>query len=332
MITAGELNRYTSRVLQMSVRSALVFITCFAVGLLLLAFTVSIDVGARSQRTPQAFDLLVINDDTLGIANTPLAPLLERSDSGGGISFNSADTVEQSPQGVVVEFDMCSACWRGYQAVWSIEQDSLFLTGVQSCCGPKRRHSMDRIKNLLGIDHQDGQAFAQWYSGTLRAPRGSLLQQGSSGFRSVYAREIRLRVDVGHVTQVDTVHNAPYSTPQFPGGSDSLGKHLSSSGKIEAFTSSDSAQYVETRIIVDPTGRPVVDDIRLVDRWGAGSSEPSESRVDAIRSAIRMLPLFTPGVKGGRTHSFSATLHVWRDGTRVVVQLADVLPIDLVDR
>jgi len=39
-----------------------------------------------------------------------------------------------------------------------------------------------------------------------------------------------------------------------------------------------------------------------------------------------------PGVKGGQTHPFSATLYVWRDETRVVVQLVDVLPIDLVDR
>jgi len=316
----------------MSVHSAPAFIACLAVGLLLLALTDSRDVGARSQHTPQAFDLLVMNDDTLGIANTPLAPLLEMNDSGRRISLNSADTVEQSREGVVVEFDTCSSCWRGYQAVWSIEQDSLFLTGVQSCCGPKRRHSMDRIQNLLGISHQDGKAFARWYSGTLRAPEGSLLQQGSSGFLSVYAREIQLRVDAGHLSQVDTVHNAPYSTPRFPGGSDSLGKHLASSGEIEAFTCLDSAQYVETRILVDTTGRPVVDDIRLVDRWGAGSSEPSESRVDAIQSAIRMLPQFVPGVKGGQTHPFSATLYVWRDETRVVVQLVDVLPIDLVDR
>jgi hypothetical protein len=307
--------------------SSIVF-AVLAIGSLLSASAAFSNVSEPVSRTSQAFDVLVIDDDTLGIANTPLAPLLAVTDSASRLSFNRVDTTFHSGGDISVQFNMCSSCWRGYQALWRIERDSLFLTGAQSCCGPEREHTLDQIGDWLGIEHQKERAFASWYSGTLRAPQGALLQVVSSGFESVYAEEIRLRVENGQVTRIDTLQNTPYLTPTFPGGASRLEAHIRRSIDPRFLPLATSKQEVEAEIIVDTTGRARVQDVRIVDLFGTGSSNPSASQVDAIRSTVQALPRFMPGVRGGRTHPFEGTLSLWRDEGALTIQLADLLPVN----
>lgn len=306
----------------------MILFAVLAVGALFSALAAFSNVAEPVQRTPQAFDVLVIDDDTLGIANTPLAPLLAMSDPASRLSFNRVDTTFHSGGHISVQFNMCSSCWRGYQALWRIERDSLFLTGAQSCCGSEREHTLDQIGDWLRIEHRDGRAFASWYSGTLRAPQGAVLQVASSGFKSVYAQETRIHVDKGQVTRIDTLQNRPYSPPAFPGGTDSLAVHFMQNIEPSLLPLPTSKQQVETQIIVDTTGRARVQDIRLIDLVETRSARPSADQVEAIRSAFQALPRFVPGVRGGQSHPFEGTLVFRRDQRNATVHLADLLPLN----
>ena len=83
-----------------------------------------------------------------------------------------------------------TACIRGYQARWAIDQNQLVLLGIE---GNKR---------LLG----DKPLAADWFSGTLRVLFGQELHYVHGGFASVYEFEQLIEIDAGKVigrTQID---------------------------------------------------------------------------------------------------------------------------------
>ncbi len=84
-----------------------------------------------------------------------------------------------------------TACWRRYQGTWEIKDGLFFLVGLRG-----------RFR-LLGEEP----LLADWFSGTLRIPRGKRLLYVHMGFGSVYEQEIHIKIRKGKVGKSRTIDN-----------------------------------------------------------------------------------------------------------------------------
>lgn len=92
-------------------------------------------------------------------------------------------------------------CWRGYQAVWELKNDQLFLSGLEPVLGGDERFSLDYLfakqKNIL----------ADWFSGDIKVPQGELMQYVHGGYASVHERTLILHFDEGCLIGSDLIEN-----------------------------------------------------------------------------------------------------------------------------
>jgi hypothetical protein len=109
----------------------------------------------------------------------PAHPRIEEID-------RTADPIEEAER-----FCYSTACWRRYQGTWEIAGGRFSLVGL-----------VGRYR-LLG----DAPLFAEWFSGVIRIPRGSMLLYVHMGFGSVYARELHLRIENGLVVESRLIDN-----------------------------------------------------------------------------------------------------------------------------
>ncbi len=87
-----------------------------------------------------------------------------------------------------------TACWRGYYGRWEISESRLYLIGLEAYVeGPEK----------VGLNYLfPGQerVFAQWFTGTVRIPRGELLEYVHMGYSSVYEKYLILSFSEGVLT------------------------------------------------------------------------------------------------------------------------------------
>lgn len=131
--------------------------------------------------TAQIHERLIYNGEETSMAFVPPLPKshprireLDAMDAlrGGGMMFSTA-------------------CWRRYQGSWEIREGRFYLVG------------------LVGIYQMEGEEpiFADWFSGTLRIPRGEMIQYVHMGFGSVYEQDLLVTIVKGVVTRTKTVDN-----------------------------------------------------------------------------------------------------------------------------
>jgi hypothetical protein len=81
------------------------------------------------------------------------------------------------------KFEGMTGCWRGYRGTWMIEDGRFYLVGIAGRW------------QLTG----DEPLFAEWFSGTLRIPRGELLRYVHGGFQSEYEADLLIGIKNGRV-------------------------------------------------------------------------------------------------------------------------------------
>ncbi|WP_026370248.1 hypothetical protein [Kallotenue papyrolyticum] len=84
-----------------------------------------------------------------------------------------------------------TACWRGYRGTWEIRDGQLWLIDLRG------RLRLQGETPLL----------ADWFSGTLRVPRGALLHYVHMGFGSIFEEELHLRIEQGRVIDSRVIDN-----------------------------------------------------------------------------------------------------------------------------
>jgi hypothetical protein len=112
--------------------------------------------------TLQVRDVLIYNEEKLGIASEPLYEYLQKA---------------KLPHKLVAPH---SACWRGYVAIWTIDNKKLFLIGWQG-------NILDDIK--VGIDYlfpDEEFVFAKWFTGKIRIEMGEFV---GGGYSSIHEGE-----------------------------------------------------------------------------------------------------------------------------------------------
>lgn len=114
-----------------------------------------------------------------------------------------------------------TACWRGYIGSWEIREDTLYLTDLKAWLrdseGKAAPAEFERI-----FPGKTKPMKADWFTGTLRIPRGKPIRYVHMGYQTVYEYDVFLRVDAGKVIDRQTIDNRgkTHTDPQAPFGTD----------------------------------------------------------------------------------------------------------------
>ena len=133
--------------------------------------------------TAQIQEILLYNGKTVGMASEPLDSYL--------------NLVYDKPPFIAPH----TANWRGYLGKWLIEDDQLFIIGLQGLI----KGDVEINMNYLFPDSE--KVFAEWYTGTIRIPQGELLNYLHSGYESKYERDLYLDLIKGRVVNSRLVEN-----------------------------------------------------------------------------------------------------------------------------
>lgn len=127
--------------------------------------------------TEQTPDVLIYKSDTIYIDKFPLEVLSQKNTT---IANRLVDTSCLSTD-----------CWRQYIAIWKIENDSLFLIGLEDCCNYKK---IPLRKVFDESQIQNGKIFANWFSENLKAGFGKWIQFDEENLENIYDKNIDLEI------------------------------------------------------------------------------------------------------------------------------------------
>jgi len=131
--------------------------------------------------TAQVPDLMIIGKDTFLMHTNPLEIYLD--------SIGNRDFPDFKGSG-------STARWRGYRAVWRVENDSMFLVSIQSC--HKGEGDVDaNLKKMFGDKYINGRVYAYWYTGLIVLPHGRLKNYVHMGYGSTYSKYLLLEIHKG---------------------------------------------------------------------------------------------------------------------------------------
>ncbi|WP_406684365.1 hypothetical protein N1F78_01140 [Seonamhaeicola sp. MEBiC1930] len=170
--------------------------------IILLIFFVS-----NSFASPQVPDYLIYKNDTIATYNLLVEKYLQtRKDDKGrlfDLSFrNSIDDTEGTSLN----------CWRGYQAIYKIENDSLFVSSIINCHSLEYKEKVPKnyIGKLFGEKVKNGKVFIDWFSGNISFPtkRNDNKEIRWDGvFERTFIYETALKVENGKITQNSNEQN-----------------------------------------------------------------------------------------------------------------------------
>lgn len=152
--------------------------------------------------SPQLPDYVIYKGDTIPVYDLILEQYFEKinkSDEGSlfGLKFRNGASLN---------------CWRGYQAIYLIKNDSLFLTDIIECGErsggrPVDRHaSMKRAKDLFKDNAVNGKVFLDWYTGEFSLPKAGLLRWDQVLFKT-FEQETLVQVEHGKVRRLLEIEN-----------------------------------------------------------------------------------------------------------------------------
>ena len=140
--------------------------------------------------TAQHPDRLVYKGETVPIFSNPLETF-----------FDASHRRPYFPRG-------STACWRGYIATWKIENEYMYLVRMQDCTQEKKEIPLATV-----FEDRPEPVKADWFSGTLRIPRGNMLRYVHMGYGSVYERDLFLTIEKGKLVGEQVVDNTKTRVP-----------------------------------------------------------------------------------------------------------------------
>lgn len=156
--------------------------------------------------SPQMPDYIIYKGDTIATYNLILEQYLQRHDTTKteqlfGLSFrNSTDG------------NISFNCWRGYQAIYKIDNDSLFLVDIINC-GERRNGTIDKIasfkrmKEVFGDNFINSRVYVNWFSGDLNFPLSNKVLRWDGVFYKIYEKETVVSIYFGKILNTENVQN-----------------------------------------------------------------------------------------------------------------------------
>jgi hypothetical protein len=167
--------------------------------LLIIFLTLS---SFRHFASPQKPDYIIFNKDTIATYNLILEQYLQKQDKPEteklfGLSFRDGASF---------------SCWRGYQAIYKIESDSLFLVDIINC-GEGRSGKIDKtlsvkkMKTIFSDKVVNDRVYINWFSGDINFPLNNKVLRWDGVFYTIYEKETVINFSNGKVLKVEDVEN-----------------------------------------------------------------------------------------------------------------------------
>ena len=152
--------------------------------------------------SPQMPDYIIFKGDTIATYNLILEQyfqMQEKPDQGElfGLSFRDGATFN---------------CWRGYQAIYKINNDSLFLVDIITC-GELKNGKIDtaastrKMKSIFNNIVADGEVFINWFSGDISFPLNNKVLRWDGVFYKIFEKETVVSISDGKILKVEDVDN-----------------------------------------------------------------------------------------------------------------------------
>lgn len=163
-------------------------------------------VNLRS--SPQVSDYLIVGNDTLSLYQLILEDYLQSieqptdSNSLFGFSFRNDFGYES----------ISTNCWRGYQAVYSLENDSLFLKYIIPCNSLRKldaddiNNSDEQIQKLFQDKVRNNKVFIDWFSSEFTFPKGKPIWWDGI-FTTIYDKEELYSIRKGVLVDKHIINN-----------------------------------------------------------------------------------------------------------------------------
>ena len=157
-------------------------------------------VSKQGFASPQVPDYIIYQGDTLPVYNLILEQYLSainKPDQGSlfGLKFRGSGSLN---------------CWRGYQAIYQIENDSLFLSYIINCgelrYGIDKESSQKRIEGLFKDKINNGKVYIDWYTGSISLRNGDILRWDGIFYKS-FEKELLLNIERGKIQETVDVEN-----------------------------------------------------------------------------------------------------------------------------
>lgn len=151
-------------------------------------------------------DYIIFKGDTIATYNLILEQYLQRHDTAKteqlfGLSFRKSNGGSYLLN-----------CWRGYQAIYKIDNDSLFLADIINC-GERRNGMIDKVasskkmKEVFGNNFTNDRVYINWFSGDLNFPLTNKVLRWDGVFYKIYEKETVLTIAFGKILNTENVEN-----------------------------------------------------------------------------------------------------------------------------
>lgn len=155
--------------------------------------------------SPQIPDYIIFNKDTLPTYNLLVERYLQTKKEDKGKLFNLS--FRNPIEGLEGSY---SNCWRGYQAIYSIENGKLFVEKIIKCYSLKKKNSKNYLLEVFGEKVKNNRVLVDWFSGNLSFPiiRNDNKQIRWDGvFERIFMFETVVKIKKGNVVEISEEKN-----------------------------------------------------------------------------------------------------------------------------
>lgn len=152
--------------------------------------------------SPQMPDFIIYKKDTIATYNLILEKYLQKKDTANtntlfGLSFRGNSSFN---------------CWRGYQAIYKIENDSLFIVDIINCGELINRkidkaQSLKKLQTIFGEQLKNNKVHIDWFEGILNFPRTNEVLRWDGVFYKIFEKEKLLTISNGIVLKTEDINN-----------------------------------------------------------------------------------------------------------------------------
>ncbi len=157
--------------------------------------------------SPQLPDYIIYKNDTLPTYNLLVEKYLQsRVDEEGRLFGLSFRTLIEGELGASLN------CWRGYQAIYKIENDSIFVTAILPCYSfwDKSTNRTNYIKEIFGDKVKNNKVFIDWFTGTISFPVKSAdnkMLRWDGVFEKIFLYETLVKIKKGKIIDIRNITN-----------------------------------------------------------------------------------------------------------------------------
>lgn len=167
----------------------------------IIAITLTLSISELFA-SPQMPDYIIFRKDTIATYNLILEQYLQSQET----------TYTEHIFELTFREGSSLNCWRGYQAIYKIENERLYLVDIINCgelINRKidKKQSLKKIKSIFGEKFKDDKVYIDWFEGDINFPLTDEVLRWDGVFYKIFKKERVVNISNGFVHKVEDVDN-----------------------------------------------------------------------------------------------------------------------------